>query len=427
VDEVTGSVRTTDRTALAGYPDGPCHRPAGILRHLTEVVASDAAIPALRITLERGARQRVGRLRAEAADRLRERRNPTRKRMRALVARPGGRFSWHDVAEPPRPVPQAAIVHPIAVATCDLDRAMGLGRTPFPLPMHFGHECVAEVVETGDEVRTVRPGDRVVVPFQINCGSCPQCRSGLTANCTGVPPISMYGFGVAGGHWGGVLSDLVTVPYADAMLVPLPDGVDPAAAASVADNVSDGYRNVAPHLPALLERDPGTRVLILGELGRRLPLSSSVLLYAGLVAKALGAQDIHFIDRRPHVRRHAESLGFHTDDTVRGLAPFVIDGTCTARGLTTALNHTAPDGVCVTPGALQRRAKIPTAIMYGRNVSYHLGRTHARAVIPRVLDLMVQGKLHPDTVTTHRASLDDAPSAIRDHVLGEATKTVLTD
>ena len=61
----------------------------------------------------------------------------------------------------------------------------------------------------------------------------------------------MYGFGIAGGLWGGVIADQLAVPFADAMLVPLPDGIDVVAAASVADNVSDGYRHVAPHLPAL--------------------------------------------------------------------------------------------------------------------------------------------------------------------------------
>jgi alcohol dehydrogenase len=57
--------------------------------------------------------------------------------MRALSVSPGGRFSWRDVAAPESPGPLAAIVRPLAVATCDLDRPLALGRTPFPLPLHF--------------------------------------------------------------------------------------------------------------------------------------------------------------------------------------------------------------------------------------------------------------------------------------------------
>jgi alcohol dehydrogenase len=63
------------------------------------------------------------------------------------------------------------------------------------------------VLAVGRDVATIHPGQRVVVPFQINCGGCAACQAGHTSNCTSVPPISMYGFGLAGGHWGGALAD----------------------------------------------------------------------------------------------------------------------------------------------------------------------------------------------------------------------------
>jgi alcohol dehydrogenase len=57
-----------------------------------------------------------------------------------------------------------------------------------------------------------------------------------------------------------------------------------------------------------------------------------------------------------------------------------------------------------------------------------VARSHARALIPRVLELVAAGRLHPELVTTHLAKLDDAPRAITDHVLrGEATKTILVE
>jgi hypothetical protein len=62
----------------------------------------------------------------------------------------------------------------------------------------------------------------VVVPWCISCGTCDHCRGGLTAHCTSVPHMAMYGAPI-GGSWGGLFSDLVRVPYADAMLVPLPN------------------------------------------------------------------------------------------------------------------------------------------------------------------------------------------------------------
>jgi alcohol dehydrogenase len=65
--------------------------------------------------------------------------------------------------------------------------------------------------------------------------------------------------------------------------------------------------------------------------------------------------------------------------------------------------------------------------MFGRNATLHLGRSHARAVIPAVLELMAQGRLAPEQVTTQLAPLDDAPLALRRHAVGEDTKTVLVE
>lgn len=203
------------------------HTDAGSwLRHAGHLV-NPMAWTAARVALERNAELRGARLMSAARDRVNQRRNPTRPTMRALSVRPGGRFVWRSVPSPPLPGPDGALVHPIAVATCDLDRAVVLGHSPFPLPLHFGHECVAEVVQVGDQVTDFRPGQRVVVPFQISCGRCRHCQTGHTGSCVTVPPLSMYGFGVGGGHWGGALSDVLAVPYADAMLVSLPKGSSP--------------------------------------------------------------------------------------------------------------------------------------------------------------------------------------------------------
>jgi alcohol dehydrogenase len=382
-----------------------------------------------RLALERRPAMRVKRLAGAAGDRLVQRRRPTRSKMRALTVAAGGRVQWREAPAPRMPGPDGAIVHPIAAATCDLDRLLALGRTPFVLPLHFGHECVAEVLSVGERVTTVRPGDRVVVPFQISCGHCPPCRAGHTGNCANVPPVSMYGFGVGGGHWGGVMSDQVAVPFADGMLVPLPEGIEPAAAASVADNVCDGYRHVAPYADLL--REPGAEILILAGMARRPPFSASVPLYAGLVAKALGATTVHFVDSRASVREHAERLGLiaHEPSDLRRLplAPLVVDATAIPSGMRAAVEHTAPDGICSSVGTLHRIARFPAGLMYGRNVTFKIARSHARALIPGVLELMTAGKLRPEQVTTDLADMDDAPRAIKRHVLGDATKTILVE
>ncbi len=408
-------------------PEVHRHHPRGWARHYAGFLTPSGAA-AMPVVFERDSRQRLGRLTATARDSARQRLRRTRPRMRALIAAPGGRLRFSDVPAPPPPGPHGAIVHPIASSTCDLDCPLALGATPLALPLHLGHECVADVLAVGERVTTVRVGDRVVVPFQINCGHCPPCRAGRTGNCASVPPISMYGMGVSAGHWGGAFSDQLAVPYADAMLVALPDDVDPVAAASVADNVCDAYRHIAPHLPPLLEADPDAEVLILAATSPKSLFTPSVPLYTGLIALAHGARNVTFADARPDVRAHAERLGLNAlhprQLRRRPPAPLVVDVSVADEGL--ALANTAPDGICTSSGGLHRSARIPLLRMYVRNAAFYVGRTHARALIPQVLDMMVDGRLHPEAIPMNVAPLDDALSALREHFSGGGIKTVLT-
>jgi alcohol dehydrogenase len=239
----------------------------------------------------------------------------------------------------------------------------------------------------------------------------------------------MYGFGVTGGHWGGAFADELAVPYADGMLVALPESIEPAVAASVADNVSDAYRHVGPHLPRLLARGEESRMIVLGGQSKTTLFTASVPLYAGLIAKAIGGAEVFLIDARDHVRQHAARLGLNAvaPSEAKSLrpAPLVADVSATASGLRRAIDLTAPDGICSSSGMLDSRAAIPTALMFGRNATLTIGRTHARAVIPEVLALMVDGGLQPELVTTLTGVIDDAPALLAEHVAGPSTKTIL--
>jgi alcohol dehydrogenase len=399
----------------------------GWLRHYAGFLTPNAAA-AMPILLERDGSERLRRVAGGLADGTAQRIRPSRKRMRALQIQPGMRLRWRDAPAPAPPGPEGAVVHPIAASTCDLDCPLALGATQFALPLHLGHECVAEVLSVGERVRSVRPGDRVIVPFQINCGNCAACAAGRTGSCTSVVPAAAYGMGLATGHYGGAFSDELAVPYADAMLVALPEGIEPTAAASLADNVCDAHRHIAPHVPSLLEEDPEAEVLILAALTPKVSFSASNPLYAGLIARAYGVRNVSLVDARPYVREHAERLGLSAlhprELRRRPPAPLVVDMTIDRVG--EALSHTAPDGICSSAGSLHRSARIPTLQMYVRNVTLHLGRTHARAQIPKVLELMREGRLHPETVTTTVASLEEAPQVLREHFLGGGVKTVLT-
>jgi alcohol dehydrogenase len=95
-----------------------------------------------------------------------------------------------------------------------------------------------------------------------------------------------------------------------------------------------------------------------------------------------------------------------------------------AREQPLALANTAPDGICTCAGSLHHSARVPLLLMYGRNMTLHVG---ARALIPRVLELMTQGDLHPLDVSTRIAPLDEAPRVLAEHVRGSVIKTILTE
>src|SRR3954463_5897781 len=101
-----------------------------------------------------------------------------------FVAR--GRVGFREVAEPALDSEEAAIVRPIASTTCDLDRAIIAGATPFEPPFAIGHECVAEVIDSGDGAG-VLPGTTVVVPWHPCCTVCAACLRGRMADCERVP------------------------------------------------------------------------------------------------------------------------------------------------------------------------------------------------------------------------------------------------
>lgn len=322
--------------------------------------------------------------------------------MRQLTLEAVGRLAWHDVPEPDLQDDGQALVRPLAVATCDLDHPIVTGGAPFPTPIAMGHECVAEVAAVGRAVRSVRVGDRVVVPFQVACGTCGRCRRGLTGDCERMLALSMFGFGAAGGDHGGFLADLVRVPFADAMLVAVPDGVDPAAVASASDNLPDAWRLVAPHLAAL----PGADVLVVGG-GTR-----SIGLYAVDLARALGAGRIDYLDPDSGRCTVASDLGADVVETIDRDYPITADCSASEEGLKRALRATEPGGHCTHAGVIWGEVSLNLLELYTRVVDLHIGRASARPAIPGILAMAAAGRIRPERVTDRVLTWDEAPAAL---------------
>jgi threonine dehydrogenase-like Zn-dependent dehydrogenase len=362
-----------------------------------------------------------------------------------------GRLEWRDVVEPRLIEDTDAIVRPFAAARCDGDHVPlfhslsgalragvachyidplvvdAFGKQPYKGPYAFGHECVAEVLRCGNEVRSVRPGDHVIVPWSISCGVCEVCASGLTTKCEtrGTRLANAYGFGDALGNWGGLVSDIVRVPFADRMLIAVPTGVAPESLASASDNLPDAWRTVGP----FLQRRPGAPVLVVGGSAR------SIGLYAAGLAVAAGSSRVDYVDTDTERLAIAQALGANPVQAIdssrwyrrasaplRGGYPITVDASANRSRLVYAVRCLAPGGHCTSVGYyFYVGTKLPLWRMYVNGGSFHTGLSHPHVDTPAVLELVASGRFKPERVTTLLAAWDDAPRAF----LERTTKVVV--
>jgi threonine dehydrogenase-like Zn-dependent dehydrogenase len=349
-----------------------------------------------------------------------------------------GLLEWRDVAAPTINDGHQAIVRPFAVAKCDLDdiflfndlsfklkvgNALGLvdkdffrffGRDFFKGPFPFGHECVAEVVEVGDRVKDIQVGDVVSVPFQISCGNCVNCTNGITGSCVNTPLISTYGFGK---HlqFGGAMSDNLMVPYADHMLLKIPESIDPIHLASLSDNVPDAYRNVGYEL----KQNQDQKILVIGGSAK------SIGLYTVLIAKAMHATRVDYVDYDGDRLALAKKAGadhvFESFAAIKGQYDIVVEASSTEKGLLTAIKHVRPYGIVSCSGIFIKKARAPLVEMYAKGVVFRTGLANARTDAINVLELIKKGKLNLSLLTTR---LDSWKNAI-DALLSKTSKVIV--
>ncbi|MEN9317426.1 MAG: hypothetical protein RIS35_3819 [Pseudomonadota bacterium] len=332
--------------------------------------------------------------------------------MRQLTFLSPGRFEWREVPEPEIANPLDAIVRPLTVARCDLDFYIATGVVKYPGPFAFGHETIAEVVDAGERSGVV-PGDRVVVPFQLSCGRCRQCLRGLTNACLAYPFGAAYGLKpTSGTEFGGALSDLMRVPFADHMLVKLPDNVDPLAAASVSDNIADGWRAVEGPLAAC----PGATVLVIGG------LAQSVGIYAAGAAVTLGASRVLYLDDDAGRRDRAAALGATVDALALsgGRKPqeqfdVVVEAAGTPQALAYGVQSCGVNGYLTSVSIhLDPLTPIPLTRAYYKGLTLHTGRVHSRAVFPGALRCIACGRFHAEKVTHRVVPFAEAAEAAVD-------------
>jgi threonine dehydrogenase-like Zn-dependent dehydrogenase len=359
--------------------------------------------------------------------------------MRELQFIRSGRLEWRDRPTPILLQPRDAIVRPFVASRCDGDtlpihrpvsRAMQLGLRvglidpvvasicgpiPFEGPFGIGHECVGQVTAVGDDVTALAVGDVVVVPWAVSCGSCPECARGLTAKCstTRVGALSAFGFGPSSGPWGGMVTDLIRVPFADHMLVQVPRGVDPLRVAAASDNLADAWRAVVPPLQVR----PGGNVLVIGG------GAQSIGLYAAGLAVGHGASVVDYVDDQPERLSIAETLGARVHEigsnrrrsllpSIRDRYDVAVEASSRAAGVRDALRALSPGGTCTAVGYyMAPNTRVPLMHMYATDATLHLGVSSVRPVLPDLLDFVARTGFPAENVTTLLADWEDAPTA----------------
>ena len=352
--------------------------------------------------------------------------------------------------------PTDAIVEISSTAICGSDLHLYRPLAMFMEPGDIlGHEPMGRVVEVGPEVRHVVPGDRVVIPFNISCGSCLMCDRQLYAQCemTQVREhgkgAALFGYTKLYGHVPGAQAELLRVPQAQFGPVKLPEGPPDERFLFLSDVLPTAWQGVA-----LADVPPGGSLAVLG-LG---PIGQMAV----RVAPHLGVGRVFGVDLVPERLAMAERHGAETIDAAGSGNPAdALRDLTEGRGPDSVVDavgmeaHGAPLAAAMQRAAIalpramseplarragmDRLAALRTAIdavrrggtlsiigvyggaadplpmldLFDKGIQIRMGQAHVKRWVPQILPLLERDEdaLGLGDFVTHRLRLDDAPKA----------------
>ncbi|WP_179547315.1 zinc-dependent alcohol dehydrogenase [Herbiconiux flava] len=356
--------------------------------------------------------------------------------MRAMTYRGPYKVRVEEKDKPRIEHPNDAIVRVTLAAICGSDLHLYHGMMPDTRIGHtFGHEFIGVVDEVGSSVEGLKVGDRVMVPFNIYCGSCWFCARGLYSNCHNVNPNAtaiggIYGYSHSTGGYDGGQAEYVRVPFADVGPMVIPDWLADEDALLLTDAFSTGY--FGAQLGDIVE---GDTVVVLG--------AGPVGLAAARSAWLMGAGRVISIDQLDYRLEKAASFAFaetrnytHYDDivvemkkTTGGLGADVVidavgaeaDGNLVQHvtsaklklqgGSPVALNW-AIDGVRKggTISVMGAYGPLFSAVKFGdamnKGLTLRMNQAPVKRQWPRLLEHIQAGYLKPSEMITHRIPLE---------------------
>ena len=359
--------------------------------------------------------------------------------MKAVVYKGPFEVAVEDVDDPVIQEPTDVIVKITSTAICGSDLHMYEGRTDAKPGITFGHENMGIVEEIGSGVTTVNVGDRVVMPFNVACGFCDNCRAGNSAFCLTVNEPGKAGgaYGYVGmGPYGGGQAEYLRVPFADYNCVQLPQGEEHEKDfALLADIFPTGY-----HSTELAGVRPGETVAVYG--------AGPVGLMAAYSAQIKGASRVFVVDNVPNrlelvKELGAEPINFNDGDPAQQISDAIQDYGVD-RGIdAVGYQATEPDGheqpavvlnqlvdtvrptgglgvvglyVPSDPGAPdEHSAKGELLFRIGRffekGQTMGTGQANVKKYAHRLRDLIIAGRAKPGFVVSKELPLADAPDA----------------
>lgn len=341
-----------------------------------------------------------------------------------------------DKPEPEIFHPQDAIVRVTRSCICGSDLHLYHGMVPDTrVGMVFGHEFTGVVEEVGSEVQNLKPGDHVIVPFNIACGFCPFCKQELFGNCHEVNPAAtaiggIFGYSHSAGGYDGGQAEYVRVPYADVGPVKIPEGMDLDDAVLLTDVVPTGYQ--AAEMGGIQK---GDTVVVFG--------AGPVGIMAARCAWLFGAGRVIIIDHIDYRLEFAKKYAFceaynfkEMEDPVVFLkrttdwfgADVCIDAVgCDAVGgainditgrlfiqggsaiaLHWAINSVKKGGIVSIVGVYGMPWNlVPIGSVLNKGITIRANQASVKRLLPRLIDHVMSGVLNPKGLITHRLPLEE--------------------
>jgi len=313
----------------------------------------------------------------------------------------------------------------------------------------LGHEFMGEVVEVGRDVKKLKVGDRVVTPFTIACGHCYFCENDMWSLCDNTNPNAglaekMYGFSPAGlfgyshlmGGYAGGQAEYVRVPFADVGPIKIENGLTDEQVLFLSDIFPTGYMAAEN-----CEIKPGDVVAVWG--------CGPVGQFAIRSAFLLGADRVIAIDRIPERLAMARRGGAETIDYSQGSVQEMVREATSGRGpdavidavgmeahgfgleakydrvtqeirmqtdrptaLRQVIQACRKGGIVSIPGVYGGFIdKMPMGAAFNKGLTLKMGQTHMHKYLHPLLQLIVDGKIDPSFVITHRLPLSQASQA----------------